>query len=72
MIDKLIERRAWRDVLINLRPDRETEIPLPFPSSGMAIRVAASKLNSDPKCVMRYKVNVYFNESRAVVTATRK
>lgn len=71
-VNKLIERRAWRDLLQTMKPDMETKVRLPFPSSGMSIRVAASKLNADPNCAMRYKVNVKFNEGIATVTPTRK
>jgi hypothetical protein len=67
-----ISKRAWGKVLQDLRSGETAIIDLPSPSCGMSLRVAASKLNSDPNCEMQYKVNVFFNESRAVISATRR
>ena len=67
-----ISKRAWVKVLRDLRSGETAIIDLPSPSCGMSLRVAASKLNSDPNCAMQYKVNVSFNTSRAVVSATRR
>ncbi len=67
-----ISKRAWGKVLRDLRSGETAIIDLPTPSCGMSLRVAASKLNSDPNCEMQYKVNVFFNENRAVISATRR
>lgn len=67
-----ISKRAWVKVLRDLRSGETAIIDLPSPSCGMSLRVAASKLNSDPNCEMQYKVNVFFNKSQAVIAATRR
>ena len=67
-----ISKRAWGKVLQDLRSGETAIIDLPSPSCGMSLRVAASKLNKDPNCGMQYKVNVFFNDNRAVISAVRK
>lgn len=69
---KIIERKAWRDLLRLVPVGKEVEFYLGSPADILSIAVTASQMNKREDCPMRYSLKKDLDEVKVGITATIK
>ena len=72
IVAKIIERKAWRDLLRLVTVGKDAEFVFGSPADILSFSVTASQMNKREDCPMRYSLQKKMNEGRVIVTASLK
>ena len=70
--EKIIERKAWRDLLRLVTVGKEVEFSLGSPADILSFAVTAAQMNKCEDCPMRYSLKKNMDEGKVRITATLK